>query len=121
MPYNRRAVLEFDKKSYKFVEKEESKYKMKLYNPKETIEIMQFGNHEIAVSDTRVYLKENDEYYKIFFLGDPETYGDLFRKNNIGFQGIKILDIDESSFVVHLSFNHYHNKTVDLLLFYNKN
>ena len=115
LPYNRRTVLEFDKKSYKFVEKQESKYKMKLYNPKETIEIMQFGNHEIAVSDTRVYLKENDEYYKIFFLGDPETYGDLFRNNNIGFQGIKILDIDESSFVVHLSFNHYHNNQFYLI------
>ena len=119
-PYNRRTVLEFDKNSYKFVEKQESNYKMKLYNPKETLEIRQYGTHEIAVCDTRVYLKKNDNYYKIFFLGDPETFGNAFLNNNIGLQDIKILDVDETSFVVHLSLNNnYHNNQFYLIFLKN--
>ena len=114
-PYNWRSHLSFDINSYKYILMNESPYTLQEYFPKESLDVKQIGTHEIAVSDQRIYLKEKDSYYKICFLGDPETYGDLFINNNIGLQGIKILDIDESSFVVHLAFNHYHNNQFYLI------
>lgn len=99
-PYNRRSVLAFDESAYEYKREAQSSYKMQAYVPKEPFEIKQFGSHELAVSKTRIYFKNQDEYLKIYFSGDSESWG--YFSCNV--DNIKIYDIDESSFIVHLNF-----------------
>ena len=104
MPYNGRSHLSFDKDSYRYTQKTESPYTLQQYFPDESLEVKQIGIHEIASNDQRIYLKNQDNYYKICFLGDPETFGYAFSEGKLGVYDINIQDVDDSSFIVQLSF-----------------
>ena len=99
-PYPRRSVLLFDEATYEYKREAQSSYKMKAYVPKKPVKIKQFGTHELAVSEDRIYFKNQDEYLKIYFDGDSESWGYY----SCNADNIKIYDIDESSFIVHLNF-----------------
>ena len=99
-PYNKRSVFAFDKSAHEYKREAQSSYKMKAYVPKKPVKIKQFGTHELAVSEDRIYFKNQDEYLKIYFDGDSESWGYY----SCNADNIKIYDIDESSFIVHLNF-----------------
>ncbi len=99
-PYSSRSVLFFDESAYEYKRDEHPSYKMKDYVPKKPVKIKQFGSHELAVSKTRIYFKNQDEYLRIYFSGDSESWG--YFSCNV--DNIKIYDIDETSFLVHLNF-----------------
>ncbi|MBO4439700.1 MAG: hypothetical protein J5798_10150 [Spirochaetaceae bacterium] len=99
-PYPRRSVLLFDEAAYEYKRDERPSYKMKAYVPKKPVEVKQFGTHELALSEDRIYFKNQDEYLKIYFDGDSESWGYY----SCNADNIKIYDIDESSFIVQLNF-----------------
>ncbi len=74
-PYSSRSVLFFDESAYEYKRDEHPSYKMKDYVPKKPVKIKQFGSHELAVSKTRIYFKNQDEYLRIYFSGDSESWG----------------------------------------------
>ncbi|MBB5219360.1 hypothetical protein HNP77_001729 [Treponema rectale] len=120
MPYNWRSHLFFDMNLYKYVQKKVSPYALKQYFPEEVQELKQIGGHEIAVSAQRIYLKDNDNYYKIFFHGDPETFGSAFWEENTGVCDIKTFDVDDSSFIIQLSFSQNYEKDQFFYIFKEK-
>lgn len=115
-PYNKRTNLFFDKESNKFICKE-NQYtsQMEKYKPFLPGKLMHFGNHEILLSGKRdhVYLKQDSDYYKIYFEGDPESRG-IYEFELIK-DSLKVYDIDEDRFIITMTFvNKDYGTTVPL-------